>query len=151
MVEQSDYGDPSGLFVAVSKAAGHGLDVGVSDDRLVLQHGCYILNRWGFGPFFDYPLFIHGPYSTALADAYFSGYDSGLGTDVPDEAVSRLSEVFSHGMAYGEAYVTLMLIIEMNPGEPNDVVIRQAQMIKPRLSPEIWMAAGELFQHEHVG
>lgn len=110
----------------------------------MFQHGCYILNRWGFGPFFDHPLFIHGPYSTGLADAYFSGYDPDVGTDVPDEAVSRLSEVFSRGMAYKEAYVILMLIIEMNPGEPNDVLIRQAQMIKPHLSSEIGMAAGEL-------
>lgn len=81
-------------------------------------------------------------------DAYFSGYDPDVGTDVPDEAVSRLSEVFSRGMAYEEAYVTLMLIIEMNPDEPYDILIRQAEMIKPNLSLEIGMAAGELLRGE---
>lgn len=81
-------------------------------------------------------------------DAYFTGYDPDVGTDVPDEAVSRLSEVFSRGMAYEEAYVTLVLIIEMNPDEPHDILIRQVEMIKSNLSLEIGMAAGELLRGE---
>lgn len=133
--------DASNLFAAVSKAADHALSIDEFDDRLLLQKGCYILNCKGYGPRFDFSLYIHGPYSPRLADEYYAHFDSDGPTDVPDEVIAELREIFSQGIGYTEAYATLMLVINHNPGVSKEAIIERTEGIKPHLKSEIEKAA----------
>lgn len=64
-------GETLDLFKAVAAACGHDLKVNEFDDRLTLQRGCYILNSWGFGPFYYFDMYMRGPYSSNLAEEYY--------------------------------------------------------------------------------
>lgn len=139
------YDDSRKLLAAVSKAVGHGLNVNDFDDRLTMQKGCYILNSWGFGPMYRFSLYIRGPYSSELADDYYSlGNDVGEITDVPDEAVERLSEIFGKGLGYAEAYATVLLVKNNSPGASYDSIHRRALELKPHLSNEVEEACASL-------
>ena len=139
------YDDSRKLLAAVSKAVGHGLNVNDFDDRLTMQKGCYILNSWGFGPMYRFSLYIRGPYSSELADDYYSlGNDVGEITDVPDEAVERLSEIFGKGLGYAEAYATVLLVKNNSPGASYDSIHRRALELKPHLSNEVKEACASL-------
>lgn len=139
------YDDSRKLLAAVSKAVGHGLNVNDFDDRLTMQKGCYILNSWGFGPMYRFSLYIRGPYSSELADDYYSlGNDVGEITDVPDEAVERLSEIFGKGLGYAEAYATVLLVKNNSPGASYDSIHRRALELKPYLSNEVEEACASL-------
>ena len=46
--------DVDRLMATVSRAAGRELDPEVWEDRQIMNHGCQILNRMGYGPMFDY-------------------------------------------------------------------------------------------------
>ena len=48
--------DPRNLFAAVKKATDKKLNIDRFNDRLMVQKGCYILNRWGYGPTYKYGL-----------------------------------------------------------------------------------------------
>lgn len=137
--------DSRRLMAAVSKAAGHGLDVDDPDDRLTMQNGCYILNSWGFGPMYRFGLYIEGPYSCELADDHCAlGNQVGGATDVPDEAVERLSEIFGRGHGYAEAYATVLLVRNNSPGASHGSIRRRALELKPHLGDEVGEACASL-------
>ena len=139
------YDDSRKLLAAVSKAVGHGLNVNDFDDRLTMQKGCYILNSWGFGPMYRFSLYIRGPYSSELADDYYSlGNDVGEITDVPDEAVERLSEIFGKGLGYAEAYATVLLVKNNSPGASYGSIQKRALELKPHLSSEVEEACSSI-------
>ena len=139
------HSDSRKLLAAVSEAVGHNLDADDFNDRLTMQKGCYILNSWGFGPKYRYGLYIRGPYSSELADDYYKlDGDIGGGTDVPEEAVSRLRSIFDKGLGYAEAYATVLLIVNNSPGASHESIRRRALEIKPHLRAEVEEACASL-------
>ncbi len=136
--------DPRNLLVAVSRALGRDLDKRKFEDRLLMQKGCYILNSWGFGDMYRYSLYIRGPYSSELADDYYELRDIGSTTDIPEESISRLSEILSKGVDYTEAFATVLLVRNNNPGRSGAEVRSKALSIKPHLKDEILEACGSL-------
>ena len=131
------HNNPSNLIVAVSKALNRSLDKNRSDDRLLIQRGCYILNSWGYGPSYRYSLYIRGPYSSELADDYYDMRGLGNYTNIPDEAIRNLSAIMNKGIGFTEAYATVLMIKKDNPNRTNDEIYRKALDIKPRLKKEI--------------
>lgn len=130
--------DPRSLFVAVKKAAGKRLSIDKFNDRLMMQKGCYILNRWGYGPTYRYSLYIRGPYSSELAHDYYElGGFTGEETDVPDSIISKLSSVIKRGVKYAEAYSTVLLVKENNPYKPPEYILKRSLEIKPNLKVEV--------------
>ena len=136
--------DPRNLIGAVSKALGRKLSNEAFKDRLFMQKGCYILNSWGYGPKYDYSLYIRGPYSSELADDYYEldgGYTS---TDIPDNVVSKLSDILNRGVGYSEAYATVLLVKTNNPNKSYDEILAKAVEIKPRLEKEVTEACSSI-------
>ena len=139
------YDDYRKLMAAVSKSVGHGLDADDPDDRLTMQNGCYILNSWGFGPMYRFSLYIRGPYSSELADDHRSlGNEVGGTTDVPDEVVVRLSEIFAKGLSYAETYAVVLLVRNNSPGASYHSIHKRALELKPHLSNEVEEACASL-------
>ena len=129
--------DPSKLIVAISRAMNGKLDIDQFKDRLLIQKGCYILNRWGFGPFYEYEMYIRGPFSSELADDYYELNSIGNETDVSEDAIDKLSEILERGVFYTEAYATVLLIKTNNPGKDMDEVVGKTLDIKPHLKRQI--------------
>ncbi len=135
-------GSISDLFNAVAIACGHDLKINEFNDRLTLQKGCYILNSWGYGPRYHFNMYIRGPYSSDLAKEYYK-CDSiaGRETNVPEEALSRLTEIFSKGIGYAEAYATVLMIRSNSKDASKEDVLKRAMDLKPRLKAEVAKAA----------
>lgn len=139
------HNDARKLLTAVSKAVDHSLDVNDFNDRLTMQKGCYILNSWGFGPKYDFSLYIRGPYSRELADDYYGlSNDIGCDTDVPEDVVARLRNIFGKGIGYAEAYATVLLIMNNSPGASHESIHKRALEIKPYLEKEVEEACTSL-------
>lgn len=135
-------GDTSDLLNAVAIACGRDLEVGEFDDRLTLQKGCYILNSWGYGPRYRFNMYIRGPYSSELAKEYYKyGTIARRETNVPEEALSRLAEIFSKGIGYAEAYATVLMIRSNSKDASKEDVLKRAMDLKPRLKAEVAEAA----------
>ena len=131
------YSNPNGLIFAVSKALGRKLDRRKYRDRLIMQKGCYLLNTWGYGPFYRYKLFIRGPYSSELADDYYEVNDLGETTSIPEEKIAELAKILEKGDRYVEAYATVLLVKANNPGRTNEVIFNKAVDIEPKLISEV--------------
>ena len=131
------YSNPNGLIFAVSKALGRKLDRRKYRDRLIMQKGCYLLNTWGYGPFYRYKLFIRGPYSSELADDYYEVNDLGETTSIPEEKIAELAKILEKGDRYVEAYATVLLVKANNPGRTNEVIFNKAVEIEPKLISEV--------------
>ena len=131
------YSNPNGLIFAVSKALGRKLDRRKYSDRLIMQKGCYLLNTWGYGPFYRYKLFIRGPYSSELADDYYEVNDLGETTSIPEEKIAELAKILEKGDRYVEAYATVLLVKANNPGRTNEVIFNKAVDIEPKLISEV--------------
>ena len=137
--------DPRSLVAAVAKAAKNELDISRADDRLMMQKGCYILNCWNLGPRYRFDLYVRGPYSSELAeDCGELGSFNGFDTDVPDGAVSKLSEIFDEGSGYVDAYATVLLVKNNNPGASSDRILMRCQELKPHMSFELGVVATDL-------
>lgn len=136
--------DAENLFVAIEKAAGHRLDPDNPNDNILVQRGCYLLNRWGCRPRFAYPLFVGGPYSRDVADLFQDRRNRGDSTDVPDECIHRLTDLIGHGEDYLEAYTTLLLAVDDNPNLPLDSVVKIVKRVVPRLDNQISEASASL-------
>ena len=135
-------GNTSELFDAVAIACGRDLKVDEFDDRLILQKGCYILNSWGYGPRFHFNMYIRGPYSNELAKEYYKRDSITRGeTCVPEEAISRLAEIFSKGIGYAEAYATVLMIRTNSKDASREDVLKRAMDLKPCLKDEVAEAA----------
>lgn len=135
--------DVSGLYVAISRAAGHALDLWNNDDHALLQNGCCILNSWGIGPVYRFVFFSEGPYAKDLFKDCRKA-DPNAPTDVPDETISRLAGVFSHGPGYTAAYASLTLIKDRDPGASRSAIVGKAVGVSPGLVDEIEVAALDL-------
>ena len=139
------YDNPSGLIVAVSKAAGRRLRNDRSNDRskdcFLMQKGCYILNHWGFGPIYSFKHYVDGPFSSELAEDCEEIHDFGTDTTVPEEAIRNLSDILSKGVRFTEAYATLLLAKHVNPGVSNEIVVGKVLEVEPRLKKEVYEAA----------
>jgi len=112
------------------------------DDRLTLQKGCYILNSWGFVPKYNFNMYVRGPYSSGLADEYYK-YDSIKAdvTDIPEDAIADLAEIYSKGIGYAEAYATVLMVKSNSKGSSNEDILKRALELKPRLKAEVSEAA----------
>lgn len=102
-----------------------------------MQKGCYILNRWGYGPEYRYNLYIRGPYSPDLADDYYELNRIGEFTDVPAERIEELSTIMSKGIGYTEAYTTVLIVKQNNPDRTNEELLKKALDVKPHLKKEV--------------
>ena len=131
------HNDPSNLIAAVSMALGRKLNKNRFNDRLLMQKGCYILNRWGCGPEYRYSLYIRGPYSPDLADDYYELNKIDDFTDVPTEIIKDLSLIMSKGIGYTEAYATVLMVKQNNPNRTNEEILKKALDVKPRLKNEV--------------
>ncbi len=138
------HNDPSDLIVAVSKALGRKLDIRKFHDRLLMQKGCYILNTWGYGPYYRYGLYIRGPYSSELADDYYEISSLSNSTTIPSEAISKLSEIMSKGIGYTEAYATVLLVKRNNPDRTDKEIFDKSLNIKPHLEKEVTEACASI-------
>lgn len=138
------HNDPSDLIVAVSKALGRKLDRRKFNDRLLMQKGCYILNSWGYGPYYRYGLYIRGPYSSELADDYYEIGRLSNSTTIPSDAISKLSEIMNKGIEYTEAYATVLLVKRNNPGRTDKEIFDKSLNIKPHLEKEVTEACASI-------
>ena len=138
------HNNPNNLIVAVSEALGRRLDKRKFMDRLIMQKGCYILNSWGFGPFYKYRLYIRGPYSSELADDYYEIKRLNNSTDIPVDAIDELSKILSKGVDYTEAYATVLLVKRNNPDRSNADVLKKSMEIKPHLDNEVREACSSI-------
>ena len=138
------HNNPSNLIVAVSEALGRRLDKRKFMDRLIMQKGCYILNSWGFGPFYKYRLYIRGPYSSELADDYYEIKRLNNSTDIPVDAIDELSKILSKGVDYTEAYATVLLVKRNNPDRSNADILKKSMEIKPHLKNEVREACSSI-------
>ena len=88
---------------------------------------------------------IRGPYSSELADDHRSlGNEVGGTTDVPDEVVVRLSEIFAKGLSYAETYAVVLLVRNNSPGASYHSIHKRALELKPHLSNEVEEACASL-------
>ena len=139
--------DPSDLLAAVSEACGRTPDISSMEGRLTLQRGCYILNSRGCGPFYDYDVYIRGPYSRELADDIWElGEIPSGGTGLPEAEVSVLMGLFRRGPSYVEAYATTLLLVRMNPGVARHKIAERATELKPDLEREVLEAFDEILE-----
>ena len=133
------------LLSAVATAVGRDLRIKDFEDRLSLQKGVYILNSWGYGPTFRFNMYVHGPYSSTLADEYYRIGDIEVGeTNMPEAAIQDLSNIFTKGLGYTEAYATLLMIRNNSPNATYDAIIKRALELKPHLKKEIKEASSSL-------
>ena len=108
--------DADRLMATVSRAAGRELDPEVWEDRQIMNHGCQILNRIGYGPQFDYDIDIYGPFSFDLMDAF-----ERKGIVCPDDpciesdCVESLFVLLSEGVDFLMAYNTLLEAYRLSP------------------------------------
>ena len=131
------HNDPSNLISAISMAYGRKLNRRSFNDRLIMQKGCYILNRWGYGPIYRYGLYIRGPYSSELADDYYEMPLTDRGTNIPGNVIARLAGILEKGIRYTEAYATVLLVKENNPTRDDAAILSKALSIKPHLEKEV--------------
>ena len=110
----------------------------------MMQKGCYILNTWGYGPFYNFSLYIRGPYSPELADDYYRIRDLDYRTTVPESDVRRLAEIMGKGVRYTEAYATVLLVKDSNPNRSNETIFKKTLSIKPHLESEIREACSSI-------
>ena len=104
------------LMATVSKAAGRTLDPSKWDDDQIMNHGCQILNRMGYGPMFDYDTDIYGPFSFELSEEFERyGTVDGHGCDIPQTVVDELSILLSKGIDFLMAYNTLIVAYRLSP------------------------------------
>jgi uncharacterized protein YwgA len=69
----SDYGGDLREFIAwLREAADFDFDVDEFDDRVKLQKYLYLAGDFGLDHPYDYNIYLHGPYSPALAEDYYS-------------------------------------------------------------------------------
>lgn len=122
------------LIAAVCKAADNKLDATVYSDRMMMQKGCYILNSWGYGPQYDYEYYVKGPFSVELDDDYISiGNNTGNETEIPYEAIARLSEIMRRGRIYTEIYSIVLLLKDSNPDASSDSIRNRAMDLRPNM------------------
>ena len=108
--------DVDRLMAAVSKAAGRTLDSSKWEDDQIMNHGCQILNRMGYGPMFNYNTDIYGPFSFELSDAFESrGTVNGDGCDIPQTVIVEVSVLLSKGIDFLMAYNTLIIAYKLSP------------------------------------
>lgn len=135
------HNDPSNLTAAVAAALGRRPRKSSCDDRLLLQKGCYILNKWGFGPFYRFNMFVRGPYSPDLGEDLGELKSIGSETEVPADRIYDLSQILKKGTRFVEAYTTIMLVKSNNPGVDNGAIFDKALSIKPHLKMELMEAS----------
>ncbi len=110
--------DVNRLMATVSRAAGRKLDPEVWEDRQIMNHGCQILNRIGYGPQFDYDIDIYGPFSFDLMDAFEEkGIVHPEDLCIETDRIEWLSELLSKGIDFLMAYNTLIAAFGYSPNK----------------------------------
>ena len=104
------------IINAVAKAVGRRLDLKKSEDRLLVQKGCFILNEMGVVPIYDFPEYVRGPYSRDLSDdcmaIRYAKPDGRI--DVDEDKITFLSEIMKKGTPFIVAYTTLDIAEKVN-------------------------------------
>lgn len=132
------------LFVAVEKAAGRRLKKSDAEDRLLVQKGCFLLNRWGYGPEFVYDLYVDGPVSRELLRLFDNRSPGASDTDVPEDAICRLSALISRGPRYLDAYTSLLLAQDANPNASPELIMKLVIDFAPDLADSVEEASASL-------
>jgi len=129
------------LIAAVAKAMSRAkLNVNNFEDRLLMQKGCFVLNKMDVCPKYRFDLYIRGPYSSELARDYYDllkGREMTYETDVHPELIRELSVLIGKGTPFLEAYATLGLVLSYNPELDIDRLIEFVTDMKPHLKKEI--------------
>lgn len=128
------------LVSAVSRAAGRPLEFGAREVNIQMNSGCYILNRWGYGPRYEFNRYAGGPFSEDLVDDLM---DLGLidgsvePTHVPESAISDLKRIFERGPGYTEAYALILVATDVSPMSTTETIRTTMTQFKPKLKDEI--------------
>jgi len=120
------------------------IDVNKFDDRLLLQKSMFLLNRMDIAPFYNFSMYVRGPYSSGFAKDYYAIRNSAGNEhqnvhplEIDDKKASELSGIISRGRKFMEALTTLISVFDYNPGTKHDRVIEITREIKPGLKSEI--------------
>ncbi|MCL2890868.1 MAG: hypothetical protein FWF40_03130 [Methanomassiliicoccaceae archaeon] len=120
------------------------IDINKFDDRLLLQKSMFLLNRMNVAPFYNFSMYVRGPYSSGFAKDYYAirdsegnEYQNAQPLEIDDRKASELSGIISRGRKFMEALTTLISVLDYNPGTKHDRVIEITREIKPGLKSEI--------------
>lgn len=114
--------------------------------RIRIQKNVYILKVMGYKPAekYDFALYIHGPYSTGLASAYYALGQKGFrllspSNDIPKGMIDLLVDINERGVDFLEALTTLL---SLRGGFSNPkIAIQRAKELKPFLDSQLWEEA----------
>lgn len=137
--------DVSNLLAAASKAMGRMPDTDEAGDCLILQKEVFILNEWGYGPMFNFEVYICGPFSYDLEKVYAGLESIPADTCVPEAIVEKLAGIVGRGPDYLEAYSALLMVKNRCPESSKDDIMRWAENIMPRYSKLVEEASLSLF------
>jgi uncharacterized protein YwgA len=135
------------LIAAVAKAMGkRKLNVNNLEDMLLIQKGCFILNKMGALHKYNFRLYIRGPYSSDLAEDCYQLLKGGISyeTSVPSDCIEKLSSIMRKGARFVEAYATLELAAVHNPKMRKEELVEFVIKMAPPLKEKIEEASGYL-------
>ena len=119
--------------------------------RFRIQKTVYLLRRLGYPSArrFDFNIYHMGPYSPALAQAYYLLEDDGLRAagqagDVPAETLRIVAEAGARSHDFLEALTTLIDVMAQS-GSPI-TALAQAKAIKRHLNESTWKEVREFLQ-----
>ena len=141
------------IIAAVAHAMGRKPNVNSFEDRLLMQKGCFVLNKLGVYPRYRFDLYIRGPYSSELTRDYYDllkRKDMTYETDVHPEFIEELSVLIGKGTPFLEAYATLGLVSSYNPRMDRNKLIEFVIGMKPHLIKEIREASEYRIKGQYV-
>jgi uncharacterized protein YwgA len=128
---------------ALSSATGYRFSMHSQAGRFRIQKSVYLLKHLGYRPAGRYSFNIYhmGPYSPALARAYYGLRDEGIrevgeAKNVPQDTLRLLNDALSKPNDFLEAMTTLLDIWTRSRNLP--AALSQASSVKPHLSESNW-------------
>lgn len=114
--------------------------------RIRIQKNVYLLKILGYRPAsrFEFTNYVHGPYSSSLADEYYKLESGTLKSIGPDKAIASsiveiVTEADSKGIEFLEALTTLISVKDgfKSPEQALD----NAEHLKPYIDYSVWAGA----------
>ena len=124
------------------------------EDRLLVQKGCFVLNKMGVGPKYRFEQYIRGPYSSDLARDcidIMKEKKKTYETDVHPECIQEISVLIGKGTPFLEAFTTLELALSYNPGRERNMIIEFVMEMIPHLKEKITEASEYQIIHSGLG
>lgn len=103
------------------------------DNRIKAQKLVYFGKELGLPLDYDFNLYLYGPYSSALADAYFRMSDEEWASgqiEIPASISPLINELSKHDELFLEIAATLHSLKTSNPGAPEKAIISAVLNLK---------------------